>query len=209
MKYGDYLFDREESELSLEEKLKLMDRALIEVHSKNEYVVSSLLEAQVVNDLIIPSSMSFAEYDPEIDKNAQQADILELAAIGLCACNRFGEEQGFPNYYYTPDFIAFLMTGNNVEKYLERPDIPQELKDYYRSVFTLLKVDFLNVYLNEQLNGGKGEVRVKNYSTPEGRAFANKNDLNDGFTSIIAIPAVLAIVYIISMVIIIAVKLLK
>ena len=65
-------------------------------------------------------------------------------------------------------------------------------------------------YLDEQQkNGGKGNVRVKQYSTPEGRAFANKQEQTAAFASIIAIPAVLAIVYIISLVVIIIVKALK
>ena len=209
MNYGDYLFDQEESEKTLEEKLLLMDRALMEVHMRGEYVSSNLLDAIIVDDQIISSSMAFDKYDPEKDEKAQQEDILELAAIGICACNRFGEEEGFPNYYTSPDFISFLMTDNNVEQYLQKPFISDEFKDYYRYVFTLLKVDYLTVYINEQMKGGKGNARVRQYSTPEGRAFAKEQDQNPGFASIIAIPAILAIVYIISMAVIIAVKVLK
>ena len=54
MKYGDYLFDSEDEEESLDltSKLLLMDRALMEVHSKGYHVSSNLLNAEIINNQI-------------------------------------------------------------------------------------------------------------------------------------------------------------
>ena len=97
-----------------------------------------------------------------------------------------------------------------LEQYLRTPNMPDEVKDYYRNLFTLLNVGYMSSYLQEKMAaGGKGNVRVLNYSTPEGRAIANNQEQTNGFASIISIPAVLAIVYILSMIVIIALKLFK
>ncbi len=202
MNYGDYLFDRED-EISLVDKLLLMDRALMEVHQSGKYVSSDLLDAYIYDNKIDPSSIELDTFDPEKNEKDYAQDIMELAAIGICAFNRFGEYEGFPKYFTSPDFISGLM--DNVEMYLQREDIPEEIKDYYRSIFTVLDIKYMTNYLEEHKKGGKGNARQLVYSTPEGRAFANNQDQN-AFASIIAIPAVLAIVYIVSIVVIMLVK---
>jgi hypothetical protein len=207
MNYGDYLFDNEESDKTLTEKLLLMDSALMEVHRQGNYISSNILDAYIYDDKIDPSSVELDKFDSEINENAYSQDIMELAAIGICAYNHFGEYEGYPKYFTSPDFIASLM--DNVEMYLQREDIPEEIKDYYRSIFTLLDIKYMAPFLEEQKKGGKGNARVLTYSTPEGRAFANNQEQQAAFTSIIAIPAILAIVYIISMVVIIFVKTMK
>lgn len=207
MNFGDYLFDIDDEGLSLTDKLLLMDRALMEVHSRGEYISSNLLDAYIYNDRIDPTSVSIDKYDPEKNDKDYAQDIMELAAIGICAYNHFGEEEGFPKYFTSPEFIASLM--DNVEMYLNRDDIPEEIKDYYRSIFTVLDIKYMTNFLADYNKGGKGNARVLTYSTPEGRAFANNQDQNAAFTSIIAIPAILAIVYIISLVVIILVKVIK
>lgn len=204
MNFGDYLFEQDD-EKSLTDKILLMDRALMEVHGRGMYVSSNLLDAYIYDDKIDPSTVALDQFDSEKNDKDQAQDIMELAAIGICAYNRFGEYEGFPKYFTSPEFIAGLM--DNVEMYLQREDIPEEIKDYYRNTFTLLDIKYMTNYLQEQQknNGGKGTAIVKTYSTPEGRAFANNQEQN-AFASIITIPAVLAIVYIISLVVIILVK---
>ena len=49
MNYGDYLFEQED-EISLTDKLLLMDRALMQVHSENKFISSSLLDAYIIKD---------------------------------------------------------------------------------------------------------------------------------------------------------------
>ena len=49
MNYGDYLFEQED-EISLTDKLLLMDRALMQVHSENKFISSSLLDAYIIRD---------------------------------------------------------------------------------------------------------------------------------------------------------------
>ncbi len=209
MNYGDYLFDQED-EISLTDKLLLMDRALMQVHHDGKFVSSSLLDAYIIDDKIDPASIERDVFDPEKNDKDYAQDIMELAAIGICAYNHFGESEGFPKYFTSPEFIASLTDINQLEMYLNRSDIPEEVKDYYRSVFTLFDIKYMTSYLEEQQkNGGKGNARVLTYSTPEGRAFANNQEQNAAFASIISIPAVLAIVYIISMLVIIVVKVLK
>ena len=205
MNYGDYLFDQED-EISLTDKLLLMDRALMEVHHSGKYISSNILDAYIYDNKIDPKSISLDVFDSEKNDKDFAQDIMELAAIGICAYNRFGEYEGFPKYFTSPEFIASLT--DNVEMYLQREDIPEEVKDYYRSIFTLLDIKYMTNYLEEAKKGGKGNARVLQYSTPEGRAFAQQNEQN-AFASIISIPAVLAIVYIISMLVIILVKVLK
>lgn len=208
MNYGDYLFETDD-EISLTDKLLLMDRALMQVHHDGKFVSSNLLDAYIINDKIDPSSIESDVFDPEKNDKDYAQDIMELAAIGICAYNRFGESEGIPKYFTSPEFIASLTDINQLEMYLNRADIPEEVKNYYRSVFTLFDIKYMTNYLMEQQkNGGKGTEMVKSYSTPEGRAFANNQEQN-GFAPIISIPAVLAIVYIISMLVIILVKVLK
>lgn len=216
MNYGDYLFEQED-EISLTDKLLLMDRALMQVHSENKFISSSLLDAYIIrdeenpkNDKIDPSSIAVDVFDAEKNDKDFGQDIMELAAIGISAYNRFGEDQGFPTYYTNPSFIANLTNIEELEKYLRTPNMPDEVKDYYRNLFTLLNIGYMSSYLQEKMAaGGKGNVRVLNYSTPEGRAIANNQEQTNGFASIISIPAVLAIVYILSMIVIIALKLFK
>ena len=206
MNFGDYLFEQDD-EKSLTDKILLMDRALMEVHGRGMYISSNLLDAYIYDDRIDPSTVEMDKFDSEKNDKDQAQDIMELAAIGICAYNRFGEYEGFPKYFTSPEFIASLM--DNIEMYLQREDMPEEIKNYYRSVFTLLDIKYLSNYLeDQQKNGGKGNARVLTYSTPEGRAFANNQEQN-AFASIITIPAVLAIVYIISLVVVILVKALK
>jgi len=206
MKYGDYLFDSEqEEELDLKDKLLLMDRALIEVHQNRMYVSSNLLDALIVDNKILPSSMTFASFeDNESLEKAQAQDIMELGAIGICAYNRFGEYEGYPKYFVEPSFVNGLL--NDVETYLKREGIPDDVKDYYRTIFTLLNFKYMTNYFAELQKGGKGNARVLVYSTPEGRAFANKENNSDGFTSIIAIPVILSIIYIVTVIIIVIAK---
>ena len=206
MNFGDYLFEQDD-EKSLTDKILLMDRALMEVHGRGMYISSNLLDAYIYDDRIDPSTVEMDKFDSEKNDKDQAQDIMELAAIGICAYNRFGEYEGFPKYFTSPEFIASLM--DNIEMYLQREDMPEEIKNYYRSVFTLLDIKYLSNYLeDQQKNGGKGNARVLTYSTPEGRAFAYNQEQN-AFASIITIPAVLAIVYIISLVVVILVKALK
>lgn len=206
MNYGDYLFENDD-EISLTDKLLLMDRALMEVHNRGQYISSNLLDAYIYDNKIDPTTVELDKFDPEKNDKDYSQDIMELAAIGICAYNRFGEFEGFPKYFTSPEFIASLM--DNVDQYLQREDIPEEVKDYYRSVFTLLDIKYMTSFLEEQKKGGKGNAKVLTYSTPEGRAFANNQEQQAAFTSIIAIPAILAIVYLISLVVIIIVKALK
>ena len=207
MMFGDYLFDNEENEenLDLTSKLLLMDKALIEVHQRGLYVSSSLLDAQIVNNKINPGSMSFGRFDePEALEKAQAQDIMELGAIGICAYNRFGEREGYPKYFVEPAFVNGLI--DNVDMYLNREDIPEEIKDYYRTLFTLLEFKYMTNYLEEIKKGGKASARVLVYSTPAGWAFANNDNNNAAFTKIIAIPVILSIVYVATVLIIIIAK---
>ena len=120
--------------------------------------------------------------------------LLLLATLfSLCGCNIINR------------FIIENKDGEELNIKKVSMDIPEEIKDYYRSIFTVLDIKYMTNFLEEQKKGGKGNARQLVYSTPEGRAFANNQDQN-AFASIIAIPAVLAIVYIVSILVIMLVK---
>ena len=51
MNYGDYLFETDD-EISLTDKLLLMDRALMQVHHDGKFVSSNLLDAYIYDNKI-------------------------------------------------------------------------------------------------------------------------------------------------------------
>ncbi len=207
MKFGDYLFENgEEEKLDLTDKLLLMDSALMQIHQSGLFVTSNLLDAYIVDDKILPESIRCGKPDESPDglEKAQAQDLMELSAIGICAYNRFGEKEGFPKYFVEPSFVDALISSSAfLEQYLTKEGMPDESKDYYRTIFTLLQFKYMNNYFEELKKGGKGSARVLQYSTPAGRAFAQNNENPQGFTVIVAIPIVLAITYILTMLVIV------
>ena len=208
MKFSDYLFDDGEDldePYDLTTKLLLMDKALMQIHASGRYISSNILDAIIIDNKIDPSSIQMDVYDPNLNENDYAQDIMELCAIGICAYNRMGESEGYPKYFTSPSFINGLK--ENVEMFLAREDIPKEVKDYYRTIFTLLNFQYMNNYFYEvqKGDGGKGNARQLVYSSPAGRAFVN-NDKEAAYTFILAIPAVLAVSYILTMIIIFVVK---
>lgn len=211
MKFSDYLFDDELDEnnkIDLTSKLLLMDSALMQLHASGKYVSSSILDAVIINNKIDPRSLQISQFDPNINENDYLQDIIELCAIGICAYNRMGENEGYPKYYTSPSFINGLK--ENIEPYLLKEDIPNEVKDYYRTIFTLLNFQYMNTYLEElkKSDGGKGKARQLVYSTPEGRTFV-EDEKEAAYSFILAIPAVLAISYILTMIIIFLLKVIQ
>jgi len=211
MKYSDYLFDDGEdyeNPYDLTSKLLLMDSALMQIHASGRYVSSSLLDAVVVDNKIDPSSIQIDVFDAEKNENDYAQDIMELCAIGVCAYNRMGESEGYPKYFTSSEFIHGL--SDNIEPFIAREDIPEEVKDYYRTIFTLLDIKYMNNYFEElkKNDGGKGNARQLIYSTPQGRALANNNDNPNAFTFIIAIPITLVVSYVLTMIVIIIIKML-
>jgi len=211
MKFSDYLFDDGEdyeNPYDLTSKLLLMDSALMQIHASGRYVSSSLLDARIIDNKIDPSSIQIDIFDAEKNENDYAQDIVELCAIGICAYNRMGENEGYPKYFTSADFIHGL--SENIEPFLAREDIPEDVKNYYRTIFTLLDIKYMNNYLEEvkKNDGGKGSSKQLIYSTPEGRAFVNNNEGNSAFAFIIAIPITLVVSYVLTMIIILIIKML-
>ena len=207
MKFSDYLFydDDNEESLDLTTKLLLMDKALKQLHTSGRYISSRILDAVIVNNQIDPSSINIDVFDQDKNENDYYQDIIELCAIGICAYNHFGESVGYPAYYTSAEFIQGL--ENDIEPFLAREDIPDEIKDYYRTVFTLIKPTYMTDYLMEhQKDGDKGTARQLIYSTPEGKALASEDNEKAAYSMIVVIPFILATAYVFALIILFIAK---
>jgi len=119
-----------------------------------------------------------------------------MCAVGICAYNRF-------NYFYSnPEFIGHLRA--NFDSFVNSGRIPKEMCDYYYSVLIDGNIDYLNNYMfkKKNENASNSQVSSNSYrlskSTAIGRSFAERDN---AFANVLLIPAILALIYIIFLII--------
>lgn len=203
MKLRDYLINVSTDELT--ERLKYLDKALSELHRNGYYLVGDLAEIEIYNDEItLESFKDKVDYiNSGIDENGVNKDILELCSIGICAYNKLSV------LHTSKEFISYVI--ENVEMFLEHGNIPSIMQEYYIDVFNRGNIAYLNDFIlnhseldtsNNQKNGGNAYQASRGAytkSTPVGKALADRE--NAAFASILVIPALLALVYILAVVV--------
>ena len=181
----------------LTERLKYLDKAINELHNNGYYVVGDLADIEVVNDEItLDSFKDKIDYiNSGINENGVNRDILELCSIGICAYNKLSV------LHTSREFIEYVI--ENVEMFLEHGNIPSIIQEYYIDVFNRGHVDYLNAFLEKNIDK-EGSSRSNSRgaytkSTAVGRALSEKE--NSAFASILLLPALLALIYILAVVI--------
>ena len=195
MKLRDYLLNVSTEELT--ERLKYLDKAINELHNNGYYVVGDLADIEIINnEITIDSFKDKIDYlNSGINENGKNKDILELCSIGICAYNKLSV------LHTSREFIEYVI--ENVEMFLEHGNIPSIIQEYYIDVFNRGNVDYLNAFLEKNVDK-EGSSRSNSRgaytkSTAVGRAFSEKE--NSAFASILILPALLALIYIIAVVV--------
>ena len=144
-------------------------------------------------------------YDQDGIKNdivAMTDDIEELSAAGICAFNRIKIATSKPMRDYIKTNLA-LFNANN--------QIPSEIYDYYADIFENENLEYLADYLQKVMeekgndkNNKKG--RIYSYSTAIGRALSENKEENAAFVSVLIIPGIMVLIYLVIIVIAMIIK---
>lgn len=131
----------------------------------------------------------------EVD-NMKTLNIYQLAKIGLMAYNNQIVDGKMNQEYF--DFIQ-----TNLQEFNQNGNIPEEIYEYYEEIFRRLNIIYMNNYLvkkQEELSGNENSlVMKKSLSTAVGRAYSKED--NDAFISILFIPSLLTLIYLIGLLI--------
>lgn len=173
----------------LTERLLMLDKSIMELHQNGYYVVSNLLDIEVIDGQItLESFKNKIDYlNSGYNDNGDKKDIMEMCAIGVCAYNRF------QTFYSNNEFLKYL--SENFDLFLENGNIPEDIAKYYELVFVNGNIDYMNSYFAKD-NVGKGNNKERVYvkSTAIGKAFADKEA---AYANVLLIPAMVVLVYLI------------
>ena len=190
MKLRDYLINISIDELT--ERLKYLDKAMMELHQNGFFVVGDLADIEIINNEIsMESFKNKVDYlNSGYNVHGDRQNILELCSIGICAYNKLSV------LHTSKEFIEYVI--ENVEMFLEHGNIPDVMQEYYIDVFNRGNVDYLNSYLIKHPQEKSGNSRnnsrgVYTKSTAVGRALSEKEN---AFASVLIIPAMLTLIYI-------------
>ena len=196
MKLRDYLLNISTEELT--ERLKYLDKAINELHNNGYYVVGDLADIEIINDEItLDSFKDKIDYlNSGINENGRNKDILELCSIGICAYNKLSV------LHTSREFIEYVI--DNVEMFLEHGNMPSIIQEYYIDVFNRGNVDYLNSFIDKNYDKNEGNARSNSRgaytkSTAVGRALSDKE--NSAYVSVLLLPALLALIYIVAVVV--------
>lgn len=175
-------------------RLRLLDQSLMSLHQNGLYVVCNIKYIEIINNNVtLESFKNKVDYlNSGYNPNGDKQDIIELGSIGICAYNEFSD------LYSEKEFIRHLM--DNLDRYIYNGKVPPIMASYYETVFGRGKVIYLNIFLlstdidvNARQVEGSGRGAVMTKSTPVGRALSEKEA---AFAQVLALPAILVIVYI-------------
>jgi hypothetical protein len=200
VKLRDYLMNISTEELT--ERLKYLDKAIQELHSNGYYVVGDLADIEIINnEVTLESFKDKIDYiNSGINENGKNKDILELCSIGICAYNKLSV------LHTSKEFIEYVI--DNVEMFLEHGNMPSYIQEYYIDVFNRGKVDYLNSFIInngiDKINEDEGVSHNNSRgaytkATAVGKALSEKE--NTGFASVLLLPALLALIYIVTVVV--------
>jgi len=184
------------SKEELTERLKYLDKTISELHNNGYYVVGDLADIEIINnEVTLESFKDKIDYlNSGINENGRNKDILELCSIGICAYNKLSV------LHTSREFIEYVI--ENVEMFLEHGDMPGIIQEYYIDVFNRGNVDYLNVFLEKNVekegNSRDNSRGAYTKSTAVGRALTEKD--NSAFASVLLLPALLALIYIVTVI---------
>lgn len=166
------------------------------------------IEVNELGTLNIYNMKEFSNVAPIINgdsetENNKNWDIIELCIIGICAYNHID------SYYKTRDFGSSMKFINNVAQNIDRFAnnnlIPEVMREYFIDVLVRGNYSYANDYYEKNYsdpkdNGGNNKGIVKVYATREGKAFAVHNDNEAAYVDVLLIPALIALIYIVSII---------
>ena len=137
------------------------------------------------------------------DINAIADDIEELSAAGVCAFNKM-------KIATSKQMRAYLK--ENLTLFNANGQIPSEVYEYYEDIFVNGNIEYLSDFLQKVMqekagndkNNKKG--RIYSYSTAAGRALSEKNEENAAFISVLIIPSIMVLIYLVIIVIAMIIK---
>lgn len=130
------------------------------------------------------------EYD---SNNIKRINIFQEIKVGLMAYNKMPVDGNMNQEHFN-----FLQ--ENLEKFNQNGQIPEEIYEYYEEVFRRLNVVYMNDYLakkQQEINGEQNtNVRRKNLATIPGMAYAKEDA---AFVNILFIPSIITLVYLLGL----------
>ena len=204
MTVREYLKDSSPEELTY--KLRYIDWILRKLHRKGYYITMNLGDAEIIDgELSEKSFHNKLDYlDSGIDPRGKNRDLIQLCVLGLCAYN------GVTVMNITDEFLRGIIYY--LDKYLACENMPEEMREYYKDVFKRNNLDsvnsFIKKYYNNKEESGKGIAYTKHLPgiVPSNEfnleEFSDDNNYtNTGYASILLLPALLALIYIVTVVV--------
>ena len=129
-------------------------------------------------------------------QNIKEINIYQLSKIGLMSYNNMIVDGKMNQEHF--DFLR-----DNLDKFNQNGYIPEDIFEYYEEIFKILNVCYMNDYLlkKEQEKNGNQNTNVmrKSLATDIGRAYAKED--NNAFVSIMFLPSILVLGYLIGLII--------
>ena len=143
----------------------------------------------------------------KLDSSSEEGikwDIIELCIIGICAYNNHHDYFRFRDYQSSINFINTVQ--QNLERYIEKEQIPDIMKEYFYDVFERKHYAYANDYFEKnyeekEANSGEERARVKTKSTAQGRMMsAMYEDREAAYVDVLLVPAIITLIYLVVLV---------
>lgn len=185
---GQYFTYNNEPE-HIRDSFLLLDNQLKIIHSKGYSVdINS-------SSIVYENGLGFTRFNPGLTEQQRRANIEDLAKLAVgtyfsLPTGTFSDYTHLPSDYIRENFDFF---ETSIQKAL-----PNDT--YYRDVLVDGKISYYNDYLSQLRVSPQGKAnensRVLNYSTPQGRAMAQKDE--SAFIDLAFYPILLTITIIVS-----------
>lgn len=131
----------------------------------------------------------------QVEDDSPTRSIIYLCTLGICAYNKLS------SFHDTRDFLGYVI--DNLEMFLEHGNVPKEMQEYYIDVFNRGNVrflnDFLSRYSNEEGSSYNNKRGAYTKTTAIGKALSEKEE--NAYVSVLLLPALLALIYIVTIVV--------
>ena len=205
MTVREYLKDSSPEELTT--KLRYIDWLLLKLHNKGFYLMMNLNDAEIIDgEFSMKSPHNKFDYvNGGIDSRGINRNFIQLCVIGLCAYNHVTVTD------ITDEFLRGVIYF--LDKYLACETMPEEMREYYKDVFKRNNLDSVNNFIKEYYENNKEESdkgrayvkRLPGTEIPEDVVIPeikdDNNYANTGYASILLVPALLALIYIVTVVV--------
>lgn len=195
MNLYDYLRDIGDNQIELTNILIQLDKALAYLHSQGFCIYDFEPKKIILYDnKITLNSFKGILNKLNINPNAKQINIYQLAKIGLFAYNKIPVDGNMNLNHY-----KFLQSY--LQEFNKRGQIPQEIYEYYQDIILNSNIMYLNDYLlqkQQETNANQNSnVKRKTKTTAIGQALANNEA---AYISILYLPTLATLIYLISLI---------